>query len=273
MASSSLVQKSNDVPGLFLERVMIKIFLIFAIFFFVSGNPLSAQDSPAPSIYTQQYDYTSVYLLPQKFNARPDSSPQTIYNNSSPSASPKSLNFTPSMAQRKKNVADYVAHVAKIAPDYAPQLASEFTNGAVFDQYGQMLESVGLDTNNVGDNLAVWWISAWEASMARPVATPNAAYVNVSGQARRVLASDSFSKMSNADKQKFADSLMIQSLILANQIDQAKGNPDVAKKLAIGIKQGAKKLGFDLESMTLTEDGFKPLSKKRSDTSDVLKGK
>jgi hypothetical protein len=183
---------------------------------------------------------------------------------------PARLSFTPSKAQRKTNVASYVSDVAKIAPNYAPQLAAELADGAVFDQYGQMLNQLGLDANDVGDNLAVWWITAWEASMGRPVEAPPAAFVRTKEQVGRILSEKALAAMSNSQKQRYADSLAIQTLILANQIEQAKNNPKIAAQLAIGIKTGAKKMGFDLDAMTLTKDGFVPKRNKRGDASDVL---
>jgi hypothetical protein len=180
-----------------------------------------------------------------------------------PAISSQSLTFYPSKAQRKKNIAKYIADVAKVAPDYAPQLAAEFADGKMFAQFGQLMDSVGLDANDVGDNLAAWWITAWEASMARSVETPPAAFAKVKEQVRRILSEKALVAMSNVEKQNYADSMTIQTLVLANQIEQAKSNPEIAQKLATGIKAGAKKMGFDLDAMTLTEDGFVPVKKGR----------
>ena len=187
---------------------------------------------------------------------------------SAPTATPQSLTFTPSTSQRKKNIADYISGVAKIAPDYAPQLAAEFGDGRVFDQYGQMLGGIGLNANDVGDNLAVWWVTAWEAAQGRPVETNPAAFVKVKAQVGRILSEKALTAMSNAEKQKYADSLAIQTLVLANQIDQAKNSPDKAQELAAGINAGAKKMGFDLESMTLTQDGFKSVKGRKTGAAD-----
>ncbi len=217
-----------------------------------------------------QIDYSTSYIQAPLWNSINSSNPimtedfssESIYNKSAPTAAPQSLSFTPNAGQRKKNVADYISRVAKIAPTYAPQLAAEFADGQIFTHYGQLMDSVGLSANDVGDNLAVWWITAWEASMGRPVDTPPAAFAKVKTQVSRILSEKKLLVMSNADKQRYADSLTIQSMILANQIEQAKTNPDIAQKLATGIKAGAKKMGFDLEAMTLSKDGFVPTKPK-----------
>jgi hypothetical protein len=194
-----------------------------------------------------------------------DFSSDAIYDRKAPVAVPQSLRFTPNAAQRKKNVADYVRRVAKIDKAYAPKLADELADGQVFQQYGQMLGSVGLDPNNLADHFAAWWITAWEASQIGPVETPASAAPSVKMQVNRMLADQSFGAMTSAQKQTFADSLAIQALILTKQIDQVKADPDGARQLSAGIKSGAAKFGLDLGSMTLTGDGFVPIRKKRCD--------
>jgi hypothetical protein len=230
----------------------------FVAFYFASACFLS------PSI--AQIDYSTTYIQAPLWDSINSSSPimtedfssGSIYNKAAPTATPQSLKFVPNNTQRKKNIADYVARVSKIAPDYAPQLAAEYADGSVFMQYGQALKGVGLDANDLGDNFTVWWMSAWEASMGRPVNIAPASFANVKLQVGRILAGKAFAAMTNVQKQRFSDSLAIQAMILSNQIKQAKTDPAIAKQLAIGIKQGAKKLGLDLESMTLKENGFVP---------------
>jgi hypothetical protein len=231
----------------------------------VCGGQLMAQSMDG----SFAIDYGSILInTPQNLVSEIDSTPETIYNQTGRAATPLSLTFTPNSAYRKKNVADYVRQVAKIAPDYAPKLDADLGDGQVFNQYSQMLDGIGLNANDLGDNLAVWWITAWEASQGRPVETPPIAFAKVQQQVQRVLAAESFTKMSNSDKQKFSDSLMIQTLILANQIDQAKSDPEISRQLAAGIKKGANQLGFDLESMTLTEEGFRPIKGRKTGAAD-----
>jgi hypothetical protein len=217
-----------------------------------------------------QIDYSSTYIQAPLWDSINSSNPimtedfssGSIFDKAAPAAKPQSLKFVPNNTQRKKNIADYVARVAKIAPDYAPQLAAEYADGSVFNQYGLALMGVGLDANDLGDNFTVWWMSAWEASMGRPVSIAPASFASVREQVGRVLAGKAFAVMSNVQKQKFSDSLAIQAMILSNQIKQAKADPLIAKQLAVGIKQGAKKLGLDLDAMTLTDKGFVPVKRR-----------
>jgi ketosteroid isomerase-like protein len=236
-----------------MPRADMSISKAFCFVLLGSSQLLIAQDVP---YLGNQYIYDAGQMaLQQNFF---DGMNKSLSESSRPApmATPQSLTFTPSQTQRKKNIADYVSSVAKIAPDYAPQLVAEFGDGAVFDQYGQMLGGIGLDANDLGDNLAVWWITAWEAAQGRPVETNPASFGKVKAQVARILSEKALTAMSNADKQRYADSLTIQTLVLTNQIDQVNGNPAMARQLADGIKAGAKTMGFDLDAMTLTEDGF-----------------
>jgi hypothetical protein len=220
---------------------------------FCASQAVNGQDVP---YLGNQYIYDAGQMAVQQnfFDGMNDSLVKDV--TTSPATAPQSMSFIPNQSQRKRNIAAYVSSVAKIAPDYAPKLAAEFGDGAVFAQYAQVMDSVGLDANDVGDHLAVWWITAWEASVARPVEIPPAAYVKVKAQVARLLSEKALTAMTNAEKQRYADSLAIQTMVLANQIEQAKNNPNLAQQLAAGIKAGAKKIGFDLGGMTLTENGF-----------------
>jgi hypothetical protein len=232
-------------------RASYKKYFIISLLF---ATPSLAQIDGGFYTTPHYVDYTAILQGSQPKG--PNAVEEGIANKSVPKAAPQSLTFTPSKTQRKKNIADYVSRVEKITPDYAPQLSAELGDGAVFNQYGQMLGGIGLDANNLGDNLAVWWVTAWEASQGRPVETPPAAFAKVKEQVGRILSEKTLMAMTNAEKQRYSDSLVIQTLVLVNQIDQAKADPQIAQQLAVGIKAGAKKMGFDLDTMTLTEDGF-----------------
>jgi hypothetical protein len=238
--------KTMPTAAAFISRAL-------CVVFFGASYTLMAQDVP---YLGNQYIYDVGQMsLQQNFF---DGVNKSLSESSKPKATstPQSMSFTPSKTQRKKNIADYISRVTKIAPDYAPKLAAEFGDGTVFDQYGQMLGGIGLNANDLGDNLAVWWITAWEAAQGRPVQTNPASFVKVKAQVARILSEKALTAMSNADKQRYSDNLTIQTLVLSNQIDQAKANPAMARQLADGVKAGAKKMGFDLAAMTLTKDGF-----------------
>jgi hypothetical protein len=218
---------------------------------------LTAQDIPFVN-----YNYNWAEMNVQQI-VNPIGSKSDILTDKAASAVlPQLLRFTPNTTQRKTNIANFVSEVAKLSPDYAPQLAAELGDGALFGQYSQMLRSMGLDANNVADNMAVWWLTAWEASAGRAIDVSPASFGVVKSQVERMLSSSKMAALTNADKQKMADDFMVRSLIMANQIDQAKSNPTFAKQLAAGTKKSTKASGLDLDAMTLTDKGFVPVKRR-----------
>lgn len=251
--------------------------LTFAIFVCILPTTLSAQFnpffSPPPFGYVPPFVPTTANGGIPDLNE--DSSNDGVKSATQPAA-PVNLNFTLNAAQRKRNVANVVSAVAKVSPESAPIVAGQFADGAIFGQYGQLLDSVGLDPNNVADNFTAYWITAWEASTGRTVDTSPDTYAAVQEQVKRIFNNNTVGAMSNADKQKMSDDMIVRTLMLASQIERGKADPEYARQLAIGIKKSTKASGLDLDAMTLTPDGFKPRSKKRGDASgaagDVMGG-
>jgi hypothetical protein len=248
-------------------RKLCKILPIGAfLLIFLQDAELSAQGMEG----TFAIDYGSVMInTPQNLVREVDPSPETIYNIRSNSPISQSLNFTPNAAQRSKNITAYIDRLAEVDPNGAKVIEAQLRTPGFFDNYGQMLRGVGLNPNGLADNMAAWWVTAWEASTGRDVETPTAAFPKVKLQAGRALGSAVLSKMTNAQKQEMADGLAIQSVILAANLDHAKNNPAYRKQLAEQVKKMAMGLKLDLGAMTLTSEGFRPKGKKRSDASDV----
>jgi hypothetical protein len=178
------------------------------------------------------------------------------------------LRFKISASQRKQNIANFINEVAKVTPDYAPRLASELADGSIVKQYEQLVTSLGLDPNNVADNMAAWMLTAWEASAGRPLDIQPSDFVTVKQQMQNMLSTSEAAGFSNAEKQKVSDDLIMRTMVIANQIEYAKTNPEFAKQLAISTKKSVKQSGLDFDKMTLTEDGFVPAKgRKRSEPS------
>lgn len=234
---------------------------------FASSAPSQAQDVPNffpqdawQSANMSSANYTFNLQMSNERNARNQSSqwPERTRAPTPPQlrANSEVLKFVPSASRRRAVVADYLAHVRRVAPEAAPAISAEMNDGSAFIQYARLLSGVGLDANNVADNLAVWLVTAWEASAGRPVETPPEAFVEVKRQIQNSFSQGPLASMSNSDKQTFSDNLMIHTLILANQIEQAKSDSSFARQLAAGTKQGAQRFGFNLETMYLTPKGF-----------------
>jgi membrane-associated HD superfamily phosphohydrolase len=204
----------------------------------------------------QTYVPSNVYIPAGiDYNNLNEEAPDRTKKSTAPATS-VNLRFTPNAAQRRQNLAAFVAEFAKLSPGTAAQLSQLLEKKDIFGQYGKIMKTLDLDPNNVADNFAVWWIQAWEASTGRSVDTPRAAFAKVQAQVKTMFSNNTVAAMSNTDKQKMSDLMIIRIILISRQIEQSKENPEYARQLATAIKKSTKASGMDLDKMTLTEAGF-----------------
>jgi hypothetical protein len=54
--------------------------------------------------------------------------------------------------------------------------------------------------------------------------------------------------------------MLLQAAWIAASIDSVKSNPAQLENVKTSISQGAKSFGLDLDRMTLTSQGFRPIN-------------
>jgi hypothetical protein len=67
--------------------------------------------------------------------------------------------------------------------------------------------------------------------------------------------------MTDAQKQEFAETLLVQAVIFDSFVKQYKNSPAQMRALGSAIRQGAMRSGLDLDAMTLTTSGFVPVKR------------
>jgi hypothetical protein len=181
--------------------------------------------------------------------------------------------FTPSAARTRANLASFAGKTRKVDPQGAAKMEELFASTDIIGAIGQGIAPYGLKTNNVADAYAVYWISAWEAS--RGIA--GASETRQRAQAVRTQASNAMAAVpalataTDAQKQEFAEAMLVQAALISAYMDDAAGNPAQIKAVGAAVAKGAKAMGLDLDTMDLTPNGFVPAKgRKRSDAGDVL---
>lgn len=167
------------------------------------------------------------------------------------------LNYTPSLARRKQNLAQFAAksRAADAAGD--DDLARLFASTDLITAMEKALVPYGLRTDNVADAYTAYWISAWLAAHGRIEDNSRAQVQAVKRQAVLALvAIPAIASAPNEKKQEFAEALLIQAALIEGSMAGAKGNPVQLKAVAKAVRQGANASGLDLDAMTLTETGF-----------------
>jgi hypothetical protein len=187
----------------------------------------------------------------------------SLRTESAPLASNSSFNYSADTKQRKVNLDRYIRDLSTKDPVGAQSLATLFKSVDIIDQIGKEIAPHGLKVTNVADAYAIYWINAWEAAhgiVGKKEITTRV--VAVRNQALRAFNSTpTFASATNANRQEFAEMLLIQALLISANMESAENNEPLQRQLSIAIKQGATAMGLDLDAMTLTDQGFVPSGK------------
>lgn len=176
-----------------------------------------------------------------------------------PSIAAAGFRYTPSPERRAANLARFVARSRATDPQGADNLARVFASTDIIEQLRPPLAAVGLRIDDVADAYAAWWINAWQASRGVDGDVSRAMALAVRGQAAQAMAASGMLRgAGDAAKQEMAESLLIQSALVADALQQSQGNPELGRKVAAAVSQGARGMNIDLAGMTLTETGFVP---------------
>ncbi len=76
-----------------------------------------------------------------------------------------------------------------------------------------------------------------------------------------MIGSAAFTNASETNKQEFSEVLLVQAMLTAASADTYSNNPNMLRQLGQTVRLTAKSMGLDLDSMTLTDDGFVPARK------------
>jgi hypothetical protein len=200
--------------------------------------------------------------------ARPSARPSTNKTNNfvaqqqqaqTPKAALTSLLFTPSLATRQRNMASFISKSRAQSAEGGAELEQLLTSTDIFGVLGNAMRPYGLRIDNVADAYAVYWIAAWEASRGITTSTETRTRMQSVKQqaANSLLTTREFVNATPAQKQEMAEAMLIQAYMIAGFINGAKSNPQLMRQLSASVSQGAKAMGLDLSTMTLTEQGFK----------------
>lgn len=183
------------------------------------------------------------------------SSPDTSATPQADAVPPVSFAYKPSLERRRANYASFVRKTRAVDPAGAANLEQLFASRDVIAEMNAPLAKFGLRTDDVADAYAAYWINAWQATRGE---TGDVSTATLSAVRAQVSKSLTLASASDAIKQETAEALWIQSLMLSASVEQAQGKPEMLKAVADAAAQGAKALGLDVRSMTLTEQGFGP---------------
>jgi hypothetical protein len=170
-----------------------------------------------------------------------------------------SLNFSISSSVRSRSLESFAAKIRAADPANAENFLATYGSVDVIRSFGKAMAPFGLRVDNAADTFALWWIAAWQTANRDTRHVDAKTYKAVSLQAAKSFANHpQFASITDAMKQEFSESSMIQTLLIGIATDRYGSDPGYAQSLADAVRQGTKATGLDLDVMTLTEDGFVP---------------
>lgn len=248
---------------------MKKLILVIAL----AAGPASAQDLINPSwdggvwLADQMYQSRINDMMMENVmmaNVRKRGSPEELEVQSSSDTSSATalqsaqLDFTPSMQRRQANYASFVERSRKVDPAGAAGLEANLKLDPIALMKPE-LAKFGLRVDNVADAYAVYWVEAWQAVHGVNGASSRATAQAVRAQAAKAIgATPEFASATAAQKQEFAESYLVQAVMVGAAKEQAAGDPAKLAQVAAAVEKGARAAGLDLRAMVLTEEGFRP---------------
>lgn len=168
--------------------------------------------------------------------------------------------FRPSLEQRQRMFARFIAKSRAADPASGAEMA-KFLEGDVVATVGKMIEPIGLRTDNIADAVALYVMEAWEISNDQVMAPDRARAQAVRQQMVRVIgAAPVITRASDADKQDFAEDMIIQAAMLSSAYATAKQTGDAAQVRAVSdaADKGARNaLGMNLRTLAMTPAGLR----------------
>ena len=173
------------------------------------------------------------------------------------------LTYSQVSSRTRANLAKFVDKTHAVDPAGATKMAEMFASTDIIGMIDQkMQQAYGMRANNVADAYALWWTSAWMGSRGRTDDATPGQMAMVKRQAANALASTpEFTSANDAGKQEFAEAMLVQVILMTATVETYKSDPAMLAKTRTAIAKGAREMGIDLNSMKLTDEGFRPSGK------------
>jgi hypothetical protein len=188
---------------------------------------------------------------------------KSVRSAATPALNPAKLNYIPSLALRKQHYAQFVEKTRRANPSGAAELEAMLASTDVIAAMSDGLRPFGLRIDSLADAYAVYWVNAWLASKGRPDSATRAQAQAVRKQAMLALVTARpLASATDAMKQELAETLLVQAALLDAAVQQAKSDPALMSQVMDAARKGALSIGFDVSTVTLTPQGFKPARKR-----------
>lgn len=177
-------------------------------------------------------------------------------------AKPVKTRYTPSLARRKANMAQFVARTRSVDPAGADQMQAQFASSDLIAEIGKVMPRWGLRSDDFADAYALYWTTAWLGSRGSNDDPPRSQILAVREQIVDALRGDAqFAAANDAMKQELAEAMLIHAMMISQAVNHGiSKQPDRLPEIKNAVDAGARSMGIDLWSMTLTPTGFQGIT-------------
>lgn len=245
----------------------IQNFSAIACLGFVIACPVQAQISWQPNFNLAPMILQAAVLNPcanEQCNDSEQNRPQTA--NKGPRVSTPSvtklteagqLRFTPNLETRKALISQTIALAEAQSPVSAIAVKRSLTAVDPVVAAGRRMAPVGLATNNMADAMALFLTSTWTMSRGSTQLPSKSHVLGVKTQAAQILlANAGLAEVTNTQKQRYAETLLIQTGLLEATFIQLSKDPKGSAQFSAELVQLVTGMGIDLRAVTVSDQGF-----------------
>lgn len=175
---------------------------------------------------------------------------------------PARLDFTISPAVMRDTNDRILQTLSKASPgqDLAP-LRQALDAGTLQAEFARLLGTAGFSATNLADVLTGYLVISWEVVNGEDSRSHAPGYTVVRDRLGASLAaSPAVARMTDADKQRAAETMAVLAMLAAVSRDGLSRSGDAGRlqQLQEGVREAALRFGVDLSRLAFTDGGFVP---------------
>lgn len=169
----------------------------------------------------------------------------------------KKLEFTPDLQLRRENTIAFLEKMKREGMNVDANIEAVFLNPKTFEETEKALKSLGLNLDNAADAYAFWWLDIWMAANQTDFTTSEAQAIGAKKQAANLLLrATNLAKASNSEKQKFADEMVLEAIIIEGGLIRGRTDKVFRAQLSQIALNKAKAKSLEIERFELGQSGF-----------------
>lgn len=173
---------------------------------------------------------------------------------------PQDLAFRRDPAVTRQVQAEFVRTISRSAPEAGQEIETLFRSADPITAASPAFRRFGLDTGNVVDAVAIYYLAMWGAANNQEATMTTAQARGARAHVARAVNFGGMGLNTPAARQRFAETLIYQGLLMDAAIDRAQTDGDTAlqRTLSDAAHGQMQRLGLNMRSVRITGDGFVP---------------